>query len=109
MKTDRVAVEIADLDTSLVSARITDITTMAISVPLTQRFVGSRYSMTYRSTIITQIHAGCEVVGVAYAGDEDATLEEIDAIIRRAIKPRPNIRSGPVASTPPVPNWRGES
>jgi L-alanine-DL-glutamate epimerase-like enolase superfamily enzyme len=43
--------------------------------------------MTHRSTIVTRVHTDEGVVGEAYAGDEDATLFEIDRIIHREIAP----------------------
>jgi L-alanine-DL-glutamate epimerase-like enolase superfamily enzyme len=44
--------------------------------------------MTHRSTVVTRVHTSGGVVGEAYAGDEDASLLEIDAIIRTEIEPR---------------------
>ena len=44
--------------------------------------------MTHRSTIVTRVHTSEGVVGEAYAGDEDASLAEIDRIIHREIAPR---------------------
>ena len=43
--------------------------------------------MTHRSTIVTRVHTEEGIVGEAYAGDEDAGLLEIDAIIRAEIAP----------------------
>ena len=43
--------------------------------------------MTHRSTIVTRVHAG-GLVGEAYAGDEDAGLLEIEAIVHDEIAPR---------------------
>jgi L-alanine-DL-glutamate epimerase-like enolase superfamily enzyme len=67
---------------------ITRVETLPIRVPLAQVYAGSHYRMTHRSTIITRLHTDGDVVGVAYAGDEDAGLEEIDAIIHQEIAPR---------------------
>lgn len=64
------------------------IETVAIRVPLNRTYAGSKYKMTHRSTIITRIHMGSGIVGEAYAGDEDAGLEQIDAIIHREIAPQ---------------------
>ena len=69
------------------TARIVDISTTAIPVALERRFVGSYYSMTHRSTIITRVVCDDGTVGEAYAGDEDATLSQIDAVIHNEIKP----------------------
>ena len=70
------------------SAHVVDLSTTAIRVPLARRFAGSYYSMTHRSTIITRITCDNGVVGEAYAGDEDATLAEIDAVIHCELKPK---------------------
>jgi D-galactarolactone cycloisomerase len=60
---------------------------VAVRVPLDRTYRGSRYRMTHRSTIITQLHTSAGLVGEAYAGDEDAGLAEIAAIIRDEIAP----------------------
>ena len=67
---------------------IREIKTTALIVPLDREYRGSYYGMTNRATIITQIVTEEGVVGEAYAGDEDATLAEIDQIIHREIEPR---------------------
>jgi L-alanine-DL-glutamate epimerase-like enolase superfamily enzyme len=67
---------------------ITRIETLPMRVPLARVYSGSHYRMTHRSTIITRLHTDGDVIGVAYAGDEDAGLEEIDAIIHREIAPK---------------------
>ena len=51
-------------------------------MPLARTYRGSAYRMTHRSTIVTRIHTEEGIVGEAYAGDEDAGLLEIDAIMR---------------------------
>ena len=61
---------------------------IAIRVPLDRTYRGSKYRMTHRSTIITQVHTSAGVVGEAYAGDEDAGLEEIASIISTEIAPQ---------------------
>ena len=61
---------------------------VAVRVPLDRTYRGSKYRMTHRSTIITQVHTSAGVVGEAYAGDEDAGLAEIVAIIRDEIAPQ---------------------
>jgi D-galactarolactone cycloisomerase len=66
--------------------RIERIETIPIRVPLARVYRGSHYQMTHRSTIVTRVHAG-GLVGEAYAGDEDAGLLEIDAIVREEIAP----------------------
>ncbi len=66
---------------------ITRIETVPIRVPLARVYRGSRYRMTHRSTLITRVHTRSGVVGEAYAGDEDAGLAEIEAIVHREIAP----------------------
>ena len=67
---------------------ITRIETEQIRVPLARVYKGSHYKMTHRSTILTRIHTASGLVGEAYAGDEDAGLAEIDAIIHDEIAPK---------------------
>ena len=67
---------------------ITRITTVPIRVPLDRVYQGSHYRMTHRSTIVIRVHTASGVVGEAYAGDEDAGLEQIDAIIHDEIAPK---------------------
>ena len=64
------------------------IETVPIRVPLGRVYRGSLYQMTHRSTIVTRVYTDEGIVGEAYAGDEDAGLMEIDAIIRDEITPR---------------------
>lgn len=64
------------------------IETVPIRVPLGRVYRGSVYQMTHRSTIVTRVYTDEGVVGEAYAGDEDAGLMEIDAIIHNEIAPR---------------------
>jgi L-alanine-DL-glutamate epimerase-like enolase superfamily enzyme len=66
---------------------IREIETVPIRIPLARVYRGSRYKMTHRSTVVTRVHTEEGVVGEAYAGDEDAALHEIDAIIREEIAP----------------------
>ena len=66
---------------------ITRIETEAIRVPLARTYRGSHYKMTHRSTVITRIHTASGLVGEAYAGDEDASLLEIENIIHDEIAP----------------------
>lgn len=61
--------------------------TIPIRVPLARVYKGSHYRMTHRSTIVTRVHTASGIVGEAYAGDEDAGLLEIDAIIHNEISP----------------------
>ena len=66
---------------------IAEIETIAIRVPLSQTYRGSRYKMTHRSTIVTRVRTEEGIVGEAYCGDEDAGLFEIDEILRSEIIP----------------------
>jgi D-galactarolactone cycloisomerase len=68
--------------------RITGVETVPIRVPLDRVYRGSHYRMTHRSTIVMRLHTASGVVGEAYAGDEDASLEAIDQIIHQEIAPR---------------------
>src|SRR5215213_395757 len=63
------------------------IETVPIRVPLGRAYRGSHYRMTHRSTIVTRVQTREGVVGEAYAGDEDAGLLEIDAIVNDEIAP----------------------
>jgi L-alanine-DL-glutamate epimerase-like enolase superfamily enzyme len=63
------------------------IETIPLRVPLARTYRGSAYKMTHRSTLIVRMHTSSGVVGEAYVGDEDATLVEIDAIVRDEIAP----------------------
>ncbi len=67
---------------------ITRIETEQIRVPLERVYKGSHYKMTHRSTILTRIFTASGLVGEAYAGDEDAGLAEIDAIIHDELAPK---------------------
>jgi D-galactarolactone cycloisomerase len=64
------------------------IETVPIRVPLSRIYRGSYYQMSHRSTIVTRVYTDEGIVGEAYAGDEDAGLLEIDAIIHEEIAPR---------------------
>jgi L-alanine-DL-glutamate epimerase-like enolase superfamily enzyme len=72
---------------SMQDLTITRIETEAIRVPLARTYRGSHYKMTHRSTIITRIHTASGLVGEAYAGDEDASLLEIENIIQDELAP----------------------
>jgi D-galactarolactone cycloisomerase len=67
--------------------KIERVETVPVRVPLQRTYRGSQYHMTHRSTIVTRIHTTAGLVGEAYAGDEDASLEEIDRIIHRELAP----------------------
>ncbi|HJQ82758.1 MAG TPA: mandelate racemase/muconate lactonizing enzyme family protein, partial [Candidatus Binatia bacterium] len=67
---------------------IESIDVVPVVVPLDQEYRGSYYRMSNRSTVITRVTTREGVVGEAYAGDEDATLGEIAAVIRDELTPR---------------------
>ncbi len=66
---------------------IAAIETVPLRVPLGRTYKGSGYRMTHRSSIVTRITTEDGLVGEAYAGDEDAGLEDIDRIIHTEIVP----------------------
>jgi len=76
-----------ELRTGLDRLTISRIETVPIRVPLARVYAGSHYSMTRRSTVITRVHTEEGIVGEAYAGDEDAGLEEIVSIVHAEIEP----------------------
>ena len=59
-----------------------------IIVPLDREYRGSYYHMTNRATVVTRVVTREGIVGEAYAGDEDATLGAIAAIVTDEIAPR---------------------
>jgi L-alanine-DL-glutamate epimerase-like enolase superfamily enzyme len=66
---------------------ITAITTTPVRAALPKDFKGSHYHMTHRATLITRVHTADGVTGEAYAGDEDATLLDIERIVHDEIAP----------------------
>jgi len=66
---------------------ITHIETVPVRARLAADFKGSHYHMTHRATIITRVHTADGIVGEAYAGDEDATLLEIERIVHDEVAP----------------------
>jgi L-alanine-DL-glutamate epimerase-like enolase superfamily enzyme len=70
------------------SLGIRAIETALVRVELPRIYRGSSYLMTHRSTVVTRVHTDAGIVGEAYAGDEDASLGQIDAIIHNEIAPR---------------------
>jgi L-alanine-DL-glutamate epimerase-like enolase superfamily enzyme len=76
------------LDAAPAAMTIERIETALMRVPLGRVFRGSHYQMTHRSTVVTRVHTAGGIVGEAYAGDEDAGLRDIDAIIHDEIAHR---------------------
>ena len=64
---------------------ITGLETFAIRAPLAREFRGSYYRMRNRCTVVVRLHTSDGIVGEAYVGDEDASLLEIEGIIRNEI------------------------
>ena len=63
------------------------IETTPVRVPLSRTYRGSTYQMTHRSTLLTRVVTEEGIVGEAYAGDEDADLLTIEAIVHGEIEP----------------------
>lgn len=72
---------------SITRLPIAAIETIPIRVPLARAYHGSHYHMTHRSTLIVRLHTEVGIVGEAYAGDEDKTLEELERIVIEEISP----------------------
>jgi len=70
------------------SLTIDSIDVTGVVVPLDREYRGSYYGMRNRSTLITRVTTREGIVGEAYAGDEDATLGLIAAVIREELAPR---------------------
>jgi D-galactarolactone cycloisomerase len=70
------------------SLRIASVETVPVRVPLGRTYRGSQYHMTHRSTVVTRVVLDGGIVGEAYAGDEDASLLDIQRIIDVEIAPR---------------------
>jgi L-alanine-DL-glutamate epimerase-like enolase superfamily enzyme len=82
------AVPDADADANSGGLIIERIETIPVKVPLRTVFRGSAYRMDNRATIVIRLHTAGGIVGEAYAGDEGATLREIDAVVHTEIAPR---------------------
>jgi len=67
---------------------ITRIETVQVIAPLAREFKGSFYSMTHRATLIVRVHTSGGIIGEAYVGDEDKTLNHLDQIVQTEIAPR---------------------
>ncbi|CAN5461293.1 hypothetical protein BH24CHL9_BH24CHL9_10600 [soil metagenome] len=80
----RARLERIDRDT----LRIERVETIALRAPLARRFVGSAYSMTNRTTIITRLSTADGVVSDVYNGDTDAEQAIVLDIIHKELAPR---------------------
>jgi L-alanine-DL-glutamate epimerase-like enolase superfamily enzyme len=67
---------------------VREIEVVPMRVPLGRTYSGSHYRMTHRATIVTRVHTEEGIVGEAYAGDEDAGLLEIAAIVANEVAPK---------------------
>src|SRR5260370_34062920 len=63
------------------------IETVALRVPLHQRYSGSAYSMVNRCTIITGLYTHEGIIGEVYTGDTDAEQDAIIRIIHEELPP----------------------
>ena len=79
--TDGVAVDACE------ELKIASIECVPLVVPLPREYRGSYYGMRNRTPILTRIVTEDGLVGAAYAGDEDANLRQIVAVIRDEIAP----------------------
>jgi L-alanine-DL-glutamate epimerase-like enolase superfamily enzyme len=78
----------ATLPATVSGLTIERIESIPLRVPLPRVYRGSGYRMTHRSTVLTRVHTSEGIVGEAYAGDEDAGLAAIVAIVEEEIAPR---------------------
>lgn len=58
-----------------------------VRAPLGRTYRGSTYSMSHRATVLVRIETEGGLVGEAFAGDEDADLHRIVAVIRDEVAP----------------------
>src|SRR5258708_12377868 len=61
--------------------------TVALRVPLHNRYSGSAYSMVNRCTIITRLYTHEGIIGEVYTGDTDAEQDTIVRIIHEELAP----------------------
>jgi D-galactarolactone cycloisomerase len=67
--------------------RIRGIEAVPIRAPLGRRYRGSTYAMTHRATVIVRVLTEDGIAGEAYAGDEDASMAQIVAVIQDELTP----------------------
>lgn len=67
--------------------KITKVDVVAIEIPLTRVFGGSRYSVASRCTVITRMHTDTGLVSEVYNGDNRSHLREIVEIIEKELAP----------------------
>jgi D-galactarolactone cycloisomerase len=67
--------------------KITKVSTIAIEVPLSRNFGGSRYNVTKRCTIITRMETDTGLVSDVYNGDNRDHMKEVVEIIEKELAP----------------------
>lgn len=67
--------------------KITGLDVIAVEIPLTRTFGGSRYSVASRCTVITRMETDTGLVSEVYNGDNRSHLREITSIIKDELAP----------------------
>ncbi len=67
--------------------KITGLDVIAVEIPLTRTFGGSRYSVASRCTVITRMETDTGLVSEVYNGDNRSHLREITSIISDELAP----------------------
>jgi L-alanine-DL-glutamate epimerase-like enolase superfamily enzyme len=67
--------------------KITKVTVIAVEIPLTRVFGGSRYSVASRCTLITRMETDAGLVSEVYNGDNRTHFKEIATIIDEELAP----------------------
>jgi L-alanine-DL-glutamate epimerase-like enolase superfamily enzyme len=67
--------------------KITKVNVIAVEIPLTRTFGGSRYSVASRCTLITQMETDTGLVSEVYNGDNRSHLREIATIVEQELAP----------------------
>jgi L-alanine-DL-glutamate epimerase-like enolase superfamily enzyme len=67
--------------------KIKNVTVIAVEIPLARNFGGSRYNVTKRCTIITQIETDTGLISEIYNGDSRDHMREIVDIIEKELAP----------------------
>src|SRR5262249_14111642 len=67
--------------------KIKSVSVIALSIPLTRNFGGSKYNVTKRCTIITRIHTDDGLVSEVYNGDNRDHARDVVDIIENELTP----------------------
>ncbi|HET6608275.1 MAG TPA: hypothetical protein VFG62_16485, partial [Rhodopila sp.] len=67
--------------------KITNITVIAIEIPLARNFGGSKYNVTKRCTLVTRMETDQGLVSEVYNGDNRDHLREVVEIIEKELAP----------------------